>query len=153
MKKVVLSALSTLLLSSSVMSAAMADNVGYVDTQKVYKNYSKAQTLIADIKVREAELRKVQADYVKQLEENKKKNKKSPVAVDTMEKDLKQKLQTRLNEYRDWAQSQQKNLDDSVQAVIKSTAQKRNVDVVVSRQAVLLGGTDLTADVITALNK
>ncbi|MBK8190406.1 MAG: OmpH family outer membrane protein [Vampirovibrionales bacterium] len=152
MNRIRLTALSlaaTLLLAPAV---AMADAVGYVDLEKVAGGYDKAQSFSADVKVKEAELRKMQADFVKQIEDARKSAPKNPVTGNQLEKDLNDKLSAKVREYRDWASTRQKEIDQALETSIKAAAKARSVDVVLPRQAVLNGGVDLTADVLSKLN-
>lgn len=139
---------------TSAMAAEPAGkaNIGYINLDRIYGTYDRAQGLMADIKVKEAELRKMQADYVKQLEESRKNNPKSPVAVDQLEKDLNDKLTVKINEYRGWATTKQKELDDDITNTAKAVAQSQGIDVVLTQQAIFLGGDDLTQAVLTKLN-
>lgn len=147
---IALSTLAVLTIGSSIN--AFADSIGLVDLDKIVTGYNKAQSVMADIKVKEAELRKMQADYVKQLEESRKNNPKNPVANDQLEKDLNVKLNAKLTEYRDWTVNKQKEIDTDLETTIKEVAKGKNVDVVLSKQAVFQGGTDITNDVLSRLN-
>ena len=133
--------------------ASFAEVIGVVDLDKIMSNYAKAQSVMADIKVREAELRKLQADYAKQLEDTRKSDPKSPVASSQLEKDLTGKLTSKVNEYRDWTATQQKSIDLALETSIRDAAKARNVEVVISKQAVFQGGIDITNDILTRLNK
>ncbi|MFN8614742.1 MAG: OmpH family outer membrane protein [Vampirovibrionales bacterium] len=132
--------------------AAFADAIGYVDFDKVMGEFDKAQSFMADAKVREAELRKLQADYIKQIEEARKNAPKNPVATNTLEKQLNDQLGVKVQEYRDWSTAQQKAIDDSLQAAVRDAAKTRQVNVVLARQAVFEGGVDITSEVLTRLN-
>jgi outer membrane protein len=145
-------ALAVVMMGSSSL-ASFADAIGTINLEKVIGSYDKAQGVMSDMKVREADIRKLQADFAKQLEDARKANAKSPVTSDALEKDLSGKLKVKLNEYRDWATAQQKAVDDELNLAIKTVAQRKGVDVVVSEGSVLLGGNNLTNDVITELNK
>jgi outer membrane protein len=133
--------------------ASWAEVIGVVDLDKIMSNYSKAQSVMADIKVREAELRKLQADYSKQLEDARKTDPKNPVSASQLEKDLTAKLSTKVNEYRDWTATQQKAIDMALENTIREAAKAKNVEVVISKQAVFQGGIDITNDILTRLNK
>lgn len=132
--------------------AAFAE-IGYVDLDRVVKGYDKAQVFYADMKVREADIRKQQAEFVRKIELDRNSNSKNPVSNDALAKQLKDRLQASLNEFKDWSTVQQKTLDESIDTTIKSVAKQRNVDVVVNEKIIVTGGVDLTADVVTALNK
>ena len=133
--------------------SAQAEGVGVVDVAKIYSSYDSAQQIMAEIKVKEADLRKMQADYVKQLEESKQKNLNNPITTQQMEKDLNAKLNAKLNEYRDWAETKQKGLENTINNVIDLMAKTKGLDVILSKQAVFQGGTDITTDVISKLNQ
>jgi Skp family chaperone for outer membrane proteins len=137
----------------SLPISAQAAGVGVVDVAKVYSSYDSAQRIMAEIKVKEADLRKMQADYVKQLEESKSQNPNNPIGTQQMEKDLNDKLNAKLNEYRDWAETKQKELENTINNVIDLMAKTKGLDVILSKQAVFQGGTDITTDVITKLNQ
>ncbi|MBX2859592.1 MAG: OmpH family outer membrane protein [Vampirovibrio sp.] len=155
MKGLKKSAVFFVLLFSFFLStgASYADNVGYVDIQKVLTNYDRAQSLAADVKVKEAELRKMQADFVKQLEQNRKAQSKNPVGNSSLEKELNDKWTAKVNEFQSWANNKQKELDKSIEVSIQDVARLKGVDVVLSRQTVLLGGIDITTEVLNKLNQ
>ncbi len=136
----------------SFSAVAQADNIGYVDFDKILSGYDKALSVLSDIKVREAEIRKMQADFVKQVEESHKNSPKNPVSANQLEKELNEQLQAKVQEYRDWATVQQKTIDQALEAAIKEVAQTKSVDVVLTRNAVFDGGLDLTNDVLAKLN-
>ena len=150
--RLVLSVLATLVLALGTVQSALADTIGYVDFDKILTGYDQAQSVLADIKVREADLRKLQAEYVKQIEEARKNAPKNPVGANQLEKDLNEKLAEKVREYRDWASVQQKNIDDALESSIKEVAQSKGIDVVLTRNAVFDGGSDLTNEVLAKLN-
>lgn len=132
--------------------AALAEGIGVVNMEQVVGGYQKAQNLFADVKVREAEIRKMQADYARQLGLNRNAASKSPVNSSTLEQELNGKLNASVNEFKDWSTGQQKELDKSIDVAIREVSKRRALGLVVSQQAVVLGGTDITSDVIAQLN-
>ncbi len=150
--KLIAGALGAVLATTMSVSAAFADAIGYVDFEKLMGEYDNAQSFLADSKVREAELRKLQADYVKQIEETRKANPKNPVSANQLEKSLNDQLSVKVREYRDWSTSQQKTIDNNLQTAVKAAATQKQVDVVLSSQAIFEGGTDLTNEVLARLN-
>lgn len=153
MKKTLMTAA---LLAATVLTlgqaTSFADSIGYVDMEKVVSDYGKAQETMADIKVREAELRKMQAEFVKKIEEARKGAPKSPVGSSQLEKDLANQLNMKIDEYRDWATTKQKQIDEALQSAVDKAALTKKVDVVLAKQAVFNGGVDLTSDVLRTLN-
>jgi len=137
----------------TMQMAAFAETIGYVDFQKVLSNYEQAQLVMSDIKVKEAELRKMQAEFVKKIEESRKDQPKNPVGASQLEKDLNDQLNAKVREYRDWAETKQKEIDATLETAVKGAAQASKVNVVLTRQAIFEGGVDLTNDVLARLNK
>ncbi|MFM7389630.1 MAG: OmpH family outer membrane protein [Vampirovibrionales bacterium] len=143
-----------LLLSLSLAPvASWADTIGFVNYQKIMMGYDKAQGLMADAKVKEADLQKVKADYIKQIEDSRKANLKNPLATQNLEKQLLGQLEAKVRELQTWGEAQQQLLENKVQETIKLVAQRKGVSVVLDQAAVVTGGNDLTTEVITTLNR
>ena len=149
-RQLVFALMAFVLTSASVQ--AFADVIGYVNYEKIRNGYEKAQTLIGDIKVKDAGLRKTQADYIKQIEDSRKANAKNPIATQSLESQLEAKLQADIKAFQEWSNTNLKAIDDKVQATIREVATQKGVTVVVDQQAIITGGKDLTPDIIRALN-
>lgn len=159
MKKILLS--SFIVLSTS-LSAFAKDLVGIVDTRKVFENsslameYSKVQKEIQDLqdaykkktldntkkledaknkKVSEKDLTKMQEQFSKELENDRKS------ADDLYEK--------KKVEFEKLTETFKVDMDKAIQDVAK----EKQLQVVVEKQTVLFGGSDITEDVIKKLNK
>jgi outer membrane protein len=159
MKRILLS--SFIILSTS-LSAFAQNIVGVVDTRKVFENsslaieYSKVQKEIQDL---QEAYKKKTLDNTKKLEEAK--NKK------VSEKDL-AKMQEQFSKD---LENDRKNADEiyekkkiefekltenfkiDLEKAIQDIAKEKQLHVVVEKQTVLFGGTDITEDVIKKLNK
>jgi outer membrane protein len=124
---------------------AQADGVAYIDVNKVLNSYTKAQELAADLKVKEAELQKLIADAKKDIKLANISDKQQ--LEDKYNKELKEKQesykQQYLNEFQD--------IQNTVESAVKTVAKNKNVSVVFNKTSVVLGGDDLTDDVITIL--
>lgn len=142
-----------LVAAMTMQVSAMAEVIGYVDFQKVLGNYEKAQEAMSEIKVKETELRHIQAEYMKKIEESRKGQPKNPVGSSQLEKDLSEQLNAKVREYRDWAATKQKEVDVALGEAVKGAAKANRVDIVLTRQSVFDGGVDLTNDVLTRLNQ
>ena len=144
-------ALAVVLLASA-SSQAFADVVGYVNYDQIRNGYEKAQRLIGEIKVKDAGLRKNQADYVKQIEDSRALNSKNPIATKNLEQQLETKLQGEIKSFQEWSNTSLKSVDDTVTTTIKKVAQQKGVTVVIDQQSIVTGGTDLTPEIIRVLN-
>jgi len=137
----------------SSLSAFAADTVGYVDFSKLLGGYEQFQSFQADSKVKEAEINKMKADFVKQLEVNNKTAASNPIQNENLEKQLAEKFRVKVTEYQTWLTNKNKEIDNRVNATIKAVATKQGVSVVLDKDQVLVGGVDLTNEVISSLNK
>ncbi len=148
--------LMTLLLSAffvfSTAAAQAADTIGTVDYEKLLRSYTKAQLFSDDIKSKQAELEKMQAEFVKQIREAKAKNPNNPVQVDQLQKSLEDKLQAKLNDFRGFQESQAKALETEMNNAIEGAARNKNLSIILAKQTVFVGGTDITNDVLSRLN-
>jgi outer membrane protein len=155
-KKIAPVLLSFALLFSTVGTTTAtfaADTVGFVDFSKLLGGYEQFQSFQADSKVKEAEINKMKADFVKQLEVNNKTAASNPIQNENLEKQLAEKFRVKVTEYQTWLTNKNKEIDNRVNATIKSVATKQGVSVVLDKDQVLVGGVDLTNEVIGSLNK
>lgn len=153
MKRLLTTVLSVLVLGMGSLQAAHAnDAIGTIDYDKLVRSFNKAQIFNDDMKAKQADLDKLQAEYVKQIREAKSKQPNNPVAVDQLQKSLTDKLSAKANEYRDAEEAQAKALEDEVNGAIQAAARSKNLSVVLAKQAVYVGGTDITTDVLSRLN-
>lgn len=153
MKRLLTVVLSVLVLGLGGFRAAQAaDTIGTIDYEKLVRSYNKAQVFNDDLKAKEADIKKMEAEFVKQIREAKTKQPNNPVAVDQLQKSLEDKLAAKINEYRDSEQTQAKNLETAMTTTIESVARGKNLSVVLAKQSVLVGGTDITNEVLTKLN-
>lgn len=153
MIKKAMGALLTLAIMASTMTAAMAQNIGMVDYEKVLTSYNKAVSFNDDRQIRQTEIENMKAEFLKQLREAKKNQANNPVAYEQLQKDLQEKLNSKQNEASNWVISRAKTLEKEISTVIDEVAASKSLDVVVHSQVVFHGGTDITNDVISKLNK
>lgn len=128
-------------------SPANAGEFAVVDVNSVVENYTKAQEVAADLKVKESEMQKFLKDAQEQIEKA-----KTPVEKQALEKKLGEQFELKrkayLNSQADKWQAVEKDIIDT----INSVAAKRKSDMVFNKSAVIVGGTDITDEVIKQLN-
>lgn len=139
-------------LLASLASAANFTSIGYIDVQKVFKEFketSKAQV----------ELSKQEESFKKEFEESQKKleqAEKSGKSQEDLEK-MKKELETKLAPKRDTLLKLNEQLTGKLQldilAAVKQVSKKVGIDVVLDKQVVITGGMDLSEMVINELNK
>jgi len=153
MKRLLTLVLSVVLIALGGFRAAhAADTIGTVDYDKLVRSYNKAQTFSDDMKSKEADLEKMRADYVKQIREAKTKQPNNPVAVEQMQKSLEDKLNAKVDEYRNQQDAQAKALENEMNSAIENVARNKSLSVILAKQTVFVGGTDITNDVLSRLN-
>ena len=123
--------------TGNIASAASSSSVGTIDYQQVMAAHPDVQGL-------QGQMETAIADVKKEFDE------KSAGMNDNEKADYYRQCQERL------AQKQQELLDpirNAVDAAIKKVADKKGLAVVIDKMAVIYGGQDITADVITELGK
>jgi len=126
---------------------AFAQQVGVVDLDKIVNNYTKAQDVSADLKVKEAELQKFLADAQKQLKDT-----ASPVEKKNLENKLTQQFKAKSDEFKDAQIKQWKQIEDNIFSSIETVSKTNKLDVVLVKSSVLYGGTDVTNQILNLLN-
>ena len=151
MKKLLI-AIVALAFIAGVSHAANLTSIGYIDVQKVFKEYketSKAQT----------ELSKQEESFKKEFDESQKKlaqaekDGKKQEELDKMKKDLEEKLAPKREELLRLNAQLTGKLQQQILESVKKAAQKVGIELVLDKQVVITGGMDLTEMVITELNK
>lgn len=154
MKKYIL---ATVLTFSMLSQTALAGGVGIVDTKKILDSsqlpaaLNTAQKEVENFKM---ESQKIRLNKSKELEAARDK-KATEAELKKMTEQFQKELETREQQGIDLENQKRKELEDlstklrsKVDEAIKSVAQDKKLDVVVDKQAVLFGGTDVTEDVI-----
>ncbi|MEI7475703.1 MAG: OmpH family outer membrane protein [bacterium] len=127
--------------------ASYSETLGVVDLNKILANYAKAQNVSADLKVKEADLQKFVADAQKQL-----KGTANPMENKKLEDKLTAELNSRAANLKEEQTKQLKQVEDNINQTITAVAKAHKIDVVFNRASIVLGGTDLTDEILTTLN-
>ena len=138
--------------ATSVLAApaAFAYTIGYVDTAKVLTSYKGAQSAQAQMQKELQTYQTELAERQKKIQEAQKAG-KSQAEIQKMMEQFEKELAPLKNKAAQLEQKLSADVKTKVEAQIKSIAQRRKVDVVIDKAAVLYGGVDLTNDVINAL--
>jgi outer membrane protein len=151
MKKFVAISVAVLFLCVFVGSA-FADNIGFIDVAKVFKGYKATSSA-------EEQLKKERDDYEKEFKsaqeklDKAQKENKSTAEVESMRKDLEDKLDPKKKALLDLNEQLTTKLQLEIVTSVKKVAKKVGIDIVLDKQAIITGGVDLTEMVINDLNK
>ena len=133
----------------TLVQATVWAQVGVVDMQEVARKYTKAQTMAAQVKIKEDELSKFRQDLMDQL---KTADKLSPVEKKNLEDKLNGQFAEKFKQFRDWTVAQETLLKNDFDQAIQSVAKTQSLEMVLPKQTVLYGGKEVTTDVLNALN-
>lgn len=137
--------------SQATAPAAKSQAFGIVDRDKVVTSYPKAQQAAEELRKSEEKVHKLIEDSNKQYEEAKNAH-KPPAELEGLQKRLQASIDDEVKRVQARAQSLESQLETDIDAAIKAEAAKSHVDVVMMKQAVLMGGVDLTEGVVKHLN-
>jgi len=152
MKKKTAVLVSALALVLALGTSTFADNVGYIDMEKLFSNFNEA-------KKAQAELQKKREDYQKTFEDKQKglekarKDKKSDEDIQKLINKIEDELKPKQEDILRNEADVQKRLLGKVTEVTKVVAKQYNIDVVVDKRAIYFGGFDLTEFLLEKLNK
>lgn len=132
-------------------AASRAQTVGVVDRDKVVTGYPKAQQAAEELKKSEDKVHKLIEDSNKQFEEAKT-AKKPPAELEGLQKRLQNQIDDEVKRVQLRAQSLETQLENDIDGAIKAEAASRKIDVVILKQAVMMGGADITDGVVKRLS-
>lgn len=125
-------------------------NIGVVDRDKVVTSYPKAQQAAEELKRQEDRVHKLIEESNKQYEELKAAH-KPPAELEGLQRRLQNQIDEEVRKVQAKAQGLEGQLESDIDTAIKAEAANRKVDAVMMKQAVLMGGTDITDGVIKRL--
>ncbi len=144
------SLITSSLIALGFASQAMAGTIGIVDKDKVVTNYPKAQQAAEQLKKDEEKVHKLIESSNKEYEAAKSAH-KPPAELEGLQRRLQNSIDTEVKRIQTTAQNLEKDLEKEIDDAIKAEATAAKVDAVFMKQAVLVGGTDLTPGVVKRL--
>lgn len=138
------------LIALGFATQAMAGTIGIVDKDKVVTSYPKAQQAAEQLKKDEEKVHKLIESSNKEYEAAKSAH-KPPAELEGLQRRLQGSIDTEVKRIQNTAQTLEKELEKEIDDAIKAEATAAKVDAVFMKQAVLVGGTDLTSGVVKRL--
>lgn len=139
---------SMLMLTTAYTAKAKSTDFGVVDLNKVIDNYTQAQEVAAEIKVKEAELQKFLMDAQKKVKEA-----KTPVEKKNLEERLGEEFNIKRNAFVKEQSEKWEKVENNIFETIEELHKKNKFDLTFNQKSVIIGGTDITEEVIKELNK
>jgi outer membrane protein len=132
--------------------AHAATSIGYIDVQKVFKEYKATSSAQEQVSKEEEAFKKDFDDSQKQLSDAEKNNMKKE-ELEKLRKDLEDKLLPKRQSLIALNEKLTTELQAKILAATKDVAKKVGIDDVFDKQVVITGGVDLTEMVINKLNE
>lgn len=132
--------------------AHAASNIGYIEVQKVFKEFKETSTAQEQVSKQEDDFKKDFEASQKQLADAEKKNMKKE-DLDKLKKDLEDKLMPKRQALVALNEKLTSELQAKILSATQSVAKEIGIDVVFDKQVVITGGTDLTELVVNKLNE
>ena len=151
MKKLV-AIILTLAFLGGVASAVGFTNIGYIDVQKVFREYKGTENAQEELGKQEEAFKKEFEESQKKLEKAEKDGKKKE-ELEKMRKEFEEKLAPKRESLLRLNEQLTAKLQLEILESVKKAARKVGIDLVLDKQVVITGGMDLTELVITELNK
>lgn len=140
-----------LMVMGSTLSYA-ASSIGFIDVQKVFKEYKATVNAQEQVSKQEEEFKKEFDDSQKKLADAEKKNMKKE-DIEKLRKELEDKLSPKRQNLITLNEKLTATLQAEILNATKDVAKQVGIDVVLDKQVVITGGVDLTEMVVTKLNK
>jgi outer membrane protein len=134
------------------VAAHAATSIGYIDVQKVFKEYKETSKAQAQVSKQEEDFKKEYDDAQKKLSDAEKNGTKRD-ELEKMRKDLEDKLSPKRQVLVDLNEKLTGKLQADILSATKDVAKKVGIDIVVDKQVIITGGVDITEMVINKLNE
>ncbi len=132
--------------------AQAATSIGFIDVQKVFKDYKETSKAQEQVAKQEEEFKKEFESSQKKLADAEKSNMKK-AELEKLRKDLEDKLLPKRQSLIALNEKLTSDLQAKILAATKEVAKKVGIDVVFDKQVVITGGVDLTEMVVNKLNE
>jgi len=132
--------------------AQAATSIGYIEVQKVFKEYKETATAQEQVAKEEETFKKEFEASQKQLSDAEKKNMKKE-ELEKLRKDLEDKLMPKRQSLITLNEKLTTKLQADILSATKEVAKKVGIDIVFDKQVIITGGVDLTEMVINKLNE
>lgn len=144
--------LSLLIVGMLTWPASAATKIGIVDGERLFDEYPKAQQATKKIAEAQEELKNTITDSEKAYNEFEK-EKKTEAQKLTKQKELQLKIDQKAESTKKMIEKLSLGLENDIVNSIKKIADSKGLETVLDKRAVLVGGVDITEEVIAELKK
>jgi outer membrane protein len=136
----------------SVASAVGYTSIGFIDVQKVFREYKETEKAQEELGKEEESFKKEFEESQERLLEAEKEGKET-AELEKMKKELEDKLAPKRESLLRLNEQLTVRLQLEILEAVKKVAKKVGIDMVLDKQVVITGGMDLTDLVVNELNK
>lgn len=148
MKKAIIAFTVIATMFCSTLGATAEQKIGFVDMSKILSSYSKAQEISSNVKSQQEELQKMLTDARNQV-----KAAKTDKERVELEKKLTEQIQQKNNSFKVTYEKNIQALQDNIVSTVKQVAESKQIDFIFKKDNIVVGGQDITGDVLAELNK
>ena len=130
------------------LGASASQTIGFVDMTKILGNYTKAQEITNEIKDQQNEIQKMITDARAQVSEAKTDTERAE-----LEKKLSEEIQQKNNVFKADYEKNVQALQDNIITTVKKVADHKKIDFIFKKDNIIMGGKDITDEVLSELNK
>ena len=124
--------------------------IGVVDSKEILEKYSRAKAVILEIAKDEAALSKKFQEKRAQLEAARKAN-KTETEIQLLTEHIRTELEPSAKKLESDSAAKSQEVETNVKAAIERVRKKNKIELVLLKDTVLSGGTDITAEVLKEL--
>ena len=125
-----------------------ANDIGYINYNKVLENYNFAKTTKQELSIKAQEIEK----YLAQKEEEFQ-TLESPVQRNKLENEVKAEMEKRENAFNDLVSKREEVVKQKIKTAIDQIRTEKGLSAVIDEGSIYSGGCDVTDSVIELLNK
>jgi len=148
MKKIIISLVVIGTILCSNLEATAAQTIGFVDMTKILSSYTKAQAITTSVKSQQDEIQKMLTEARNQVQSAQTDSEKKE-----LEKKLTEEIQQKNNVFKAEYEKNVQALQDNIFATVKKVAENKKIDCIFRKDNMIIGGKDITDDVLAELNK
>ena len=148
MKKIIISLVVIGTILCSNLEATAAQTIGFVDMTKILSSYTKAQAITTSVKSQQDEIQKMLTEARNQVQSAQTDSEKKE-----LEKKLTEEIQQKNNVFKAEYEKNVQALQDNIFATVKKVAENKKIDCIFRKDNMIIGGKDITEDVLAELNK
>ncbi len=143
----------TTILATSLVSATQAVDikVATINSNKIIQSYPKAQKLMQDIAKAEADLNKKVIEKKAALEKAKNEN-KTQTELQMMAEQMRLEIEPEAKKLEADSNKRSEEVETNIKQAIDAVAKENKYDLILTEEAVLYGGTDVSDLVLKKLN-